>query len=268
MQISVIIPSYKPQEYLWECLGSLQKQTLDKKQYEILVVLNGCCDPYKSQIEAYIVRNMQGTNIRLIQTDQPGVSNARNIGIDEAKGKYLTFIDDDDYVSENYLKGLYEVALTGVMPVSNMKAFEDGKEGFIPYEKEEVFHRLKGEPRSINKMRKYMSVPVAKLLLAKGTVGSRRFDTRFKNGEDSLFMFLISDKIKSISCSMDDAIYYRRYRENSAYTVKKSLSYIVRNQLALSREYTKIYFKRPFQYNLLFFCTRILASVKSILYRL
>lgn len=265
MKISVIIPSYKPKEYLWECLGSLCKQTMDKRQFEILLVLNGCCEPYKSQIEAYIAKNMQGMNVRFIQTDQGGVSNARNIGIDEAKGEYLAFIDDDDYVSENYLKGLYETALRGVMSVSNMKAFVDGKPGFIPYTKESLFQVLKGKTRSINEMRKFMSVPVAKMLLAKGTVGPRRFNTSFKNGEDSLFMFLISDKIDKIECSVEDAIYYRRFRENSAMTAKKTLSYTVKNRLSLAWEYSKIYFKHPSEYNFIFFITRILACIKTIL---
>lgn len=72
MQISVIIPSYKPKEYLWECLDSLCKQTMDKRQFEILLILNGCCEPFKSQIEKYITEYMQDMNVRFIQTNQGG----------------------------------------------------------------------------------------------------------------------------------------------------------------------------------------------------
>ena len=53
MKISVIIPSYKPQEYLWQCLDSLCSQTFPKEDFELILVLNGCKEPYYEQIKAY-----------------------------------------------------------------------------------------------------------------------------------------------------------------------------------------------------------------------
>ena len=99
MRISVIIPSYRPEEYLYECLEAIRNQTLTQNEFETLVILNGCKEPYFEQIQKYI--NVHSSNIRLIQTDVPGVSNARNIGIEAAKGEYLTFVDD--IVSPVYL---------------------------------------------------------------------------------------------------------------------------------------------------------------------
>ena len=54
MKISVIVPTYKPQAYLWECLNSLCLQTLSKEDFEVILVLNGCCEPYKTQIQQYL----------------------------------------------------------------------------------------------------------------------------------------------------------------------------------------------------------------------
>ena len=88
MKISVIIPTYKPLSYLWECLNSLIQQTYPKTDFEIILVLNGCCEPYKSDINHYIATSMQGVNINFIQIDEGGVSNARNIALDKAKGEY------------------------------------------------------------------------------------------------------------------------------------------------------------------------------------
>ena len=96
MKISVIVPTYKPKEYLWECLDSLVAQTLPGREWELLLVLNGCCEPWRTQIEQYIGSKMQGMNVVFVQTDTPGVSNARNIALDRARGEYITFIDDDD----------------------------------------------------------------------------------------------------------------------------------------------------------------------------
>lgn len=261
MKISVIIPSYKPKEYLWECLGSLCKQTMDKQQFEILIVLNGCCEPYKSQIEAYIAKNMQGMNVRFIQTDQGGVSNARNIGIDEAKGEYLAFIDDDDYVSVSYLQELYDIAVTGITPVSNVIAFNDKDRSIIGNYLTNNYKRIaKKKKVPLLNARSFMSVPVAKILLAKGTVGSRRFDTRLKNGEDSLFMLSVSDQIKYLAPTSKDAIYYRRVREGSAATSKKSFKYILSNRLCVVYSYSKYLF-HPLRYNPAFVLTRIAAAV-------
>lgn len=84
MKISVIIPTYKPQNYLWDCLASLVAQTFPKDDFEVILVLNGCNEPYKSAIEKYIAEMMQGMHVNLIHAEKPGVSNARNIEIGRA----------------------------------------------------------------------------------------------------------------------------------------------------------------------------------------
>lgn len=56
MKISVVVPTYKPKYYLWECLNSLKEQTFPVDDFEILLVLNGCCEPYKSEIEEYLLK--------------------------------------------------------------------------------------------------------------------------------------------------------------------------------------------------------------------
>ena len=125
MKISVIIPTYKPQAYLWECLGSLCRQTFDKNAFEIILILNGCKEPYYAQIKEYISVNMSGCNVILLQTDTGGVSNARNIGLDIAKGEYITFIDDDDYVSSKYLECLYEKVAIDTVSLCYPYAFDE-----------------------------------------------------------------------------------------------------------------------------------------------
>ena len=95
MKISVIVPTYQPANYLWECLDSLCRQTLAPKEFEVVIVLNGCNEPYFGRIQQYIHAH-QNHNFQLIQTEVGGVSNARNIGIDQSKGEYLAFLDDDD----------------------------------------------------------------------------------------------------------------------------------------------------------------------------
>lgn len=122
MKISVIIPTYKPQSYIWECLDSICNQTFPKDDFEVVLVLNGCREPYDGQIREYI-NNHPVVQWNYIQTDKGGVSNARNLGLDAAKGEYITFVDDDDYVSGVYLEGLYEKVGRNTISASNTIAY-------------------------------------------------------------------------------------------------------------------------------------------------
>ena len=104
VKISVIIPTYKPDYTLYECLDSLNNQSFDKNQFEILLILNGDRHPYEQEISNYISTSL--LKINYFYCSEKGVSNARNFGIKVANGEYITFIDSDDWVSENYLDGL------------------------------------------------------------------------------------------------------------------------------------------------------------------
>ena len=98
--ISVIIPTYKPGAYIYECLDSIINQTLDCKLYEILIILNGFSEPYYKCIASYTDYN----NVKILYESMASVSNARNKGLEVAKGEYICFIDDDDVVYSNYLE--------------------------------------------------------------------------------------------------------------------------------------------------------------------
>lgn len=265
MKISVIIPTYKPKDYLWECLASLANQTFSKECFEVILVLNGCIEPWKSQIESYIIHNMQGINVNFIHTLQGGVSNARNIALDVAKGEYITFIDDDDYVSELYLEELLKNAEKDTIALARPVAFDDTTQKKINYCIEsEYYHYYLSANLPFYKPKKFFSGPCMKLI-HRDIIGNRRFNTCFKNGEDSLFMFLISDKMKDVNFTSENAIYYRRVRCDSAISNNKNLKYRIRNSIKIIREYFTIFFSNSSKYNLYFFITRILGALKSAL---
>lgn len=261
--ISVIIPSYKPQNYVYECLGSLKNQTLSSEKFEILLILNGCCEPYKSQIEDYVLRN-NITNLMLIQIDQAGVSNARNVGLDKACGEYICFIDDDDYISTNYLEELLKVSSVDTIGLSNVVAFNDETRAMISYAKSYDYEKYSTRGKlPFQELRRFFSGPCMKMMHS-SIIDERRFDLHFKNGEDSLFMFLISDRIRYVNFAVESAIYYRRIRMNSLMTSRQSLSYIIGNRVLLVINYSKIYFSNPSNYSLKFYITRLLGSAKAI----
>lgn len=264
MRISIIVPTYKPQAYLWECLDSIYKQTFPKTDYELVLVLNGCNEPYNTQIKEWLSKHSD-LQVQYLQTDKGGVSNARNIALDNARGKYVTFIDDDDFVSPMYLEELYEKATPDTVSLCYPYAFNDGKieKQLSSYGVTDAYNYC--TEHKCNKLtsmvRKYFSGPCMKLI-PMSFIQDRRFDVRFKNGEDSLFMFLISDKTKTFAFTSKDAVYYRRYRDNSAYTRSKTNREIIANKTSLIKAYISIYLRRPQKYSLLFFITRLLGTLR------
>lgn len=268
MKISVILPTYKPQDYIYECLGSLRDQTLDKSLYEVIIILNGCNEPWHTQLRKYIEDNMSGLSVRLIQTDRGGVSNARNMAIDRAAGEYITFIDDDDYVSPAYLEELLKnsspdcVALTDSLYVNDDTGEISSDNS---HHRRFEINRKKGSP-TLFESRVFFNGPVMKLI-HRDIVGKRRFDIRFANGEDNLMMFRISDKVKNISYTSPAAIYYRRIRENSATTRYRTRTEIYKNALKIMGQYLKYILNNPFGYNYPFVLSRFAAELKSIIVR-
>lgn len=268
MKISVIIPTYKPQAYLWECLDSMVAQTFPKEEFEVILILNGCTEPYKSDIERYISDKMEGMHVQFLHTEQGGVSNARNMGLDMAKGAYIAFIDDDDYVSPAYLEELYRVVSSGTISLCYPYAFNDGKPNVqLRYEKSRIFDEYanKGTLSLVSKVRKFFAGPCMKLI-PMSSIQQRRFDVRFRNGEDAIFMFLISDRVTNVVFADRKAIYYRRFRQQGAYLTQTNFYYRVSNNLRMISAYFAIVIERPLAYNYVFFITRILAALKSILY--
>ena len=264
MKISVIIPTYKPKEYLWECLDSLVGQTFPRECFEVILVLNGCAEPYKTMIEKYIAEKMQGMNVNFIHTEVGGVSNARNLALDAAVGEYITFLDDDDYISDCTLAELYEVAKKGFVPICNTTAFwDETKEELENYIIKSEFEKCSQRDYvSIVDARRFFAGPVRKLI-HRDIIGGRRFDKRFKNGEDSIFMFLISDKIRAVSCTKSRAVYYRRLRSSSANMQHRGFFERLKNSISMIIEYIGIYFSNRRNYNFKLFCYNILGAIKT-----
>lgn len=260
MKVSVIIPSYKPHDYLWECLDSLYNQTLNKEDYELILVLNGCKDPYERQIKEYLSLH-KDLRVIFIQTDTGGVSNARNIALDHAEGEYITFIDDDDFVSPSYLEELYQHASREKVSLCYPLSFVDGTQEYKPYLiTRDYIKNIDNCPCDFKKARRFFSGPVYKLI-HKDIIGNRRFNVTFKNGEDSIFMFEISDAIKMVDFTSKNAVYHRRVRIGSALLRKKSSFEVWGNCFRMISAYTRILVHHPFRYNYNFYFTRILGAI-------
>ena len=101
VKYSFVVPVYNTEKYLKKCLDSLVNQTFE--DFEIIIVNDGSTDNSKNIIDDYLKKYK---NIILLDQKNAGLSEARNNGVKKAKGKYLIFIDSDDYVEKDLLKNI------------------------------------------------------------------------------------------------------------------------------------------------------------------
>lgn len=101
-KISIMVPLYNVENYLEKCIRSLLKQTYNN--IEIILVDDGSTDNSLSICEKY---KKKDERIKVFHKDNGGISSARNFCIKKANGKYVTFVDADDYVEEDYVEKLY-----------------------------------------------------------------------------------------------------------------------------------------------------------------
>lgn len=102
--VSIIVPIYKVEPYLKRCVESLRKQSYEN--IEIILVDDGSPDGCPVICDEYA---KQDSRIRVIHQENGGLSAARNAGIEAARGEYLSFVDSDDYVAEDFIESLYEL---------------------------------------------------------------------------------------------------------------------------------------------------------------
>lgn len=106
--ISVIVPVYKVEQYLDRCVNSIVTQSYEN--LEIILVDDGSPDNCGSLCDAWAAKD---DRIRVIHKENGGAASARNIGVDQCRGAYVTFVDSDDYLEPEMIERLYEAIVGG-----------------------------------------------------------------------------------------------------------------------------------------------------------
>lgn len=256
--ISVLIPTYKPGSYLERCLNSINSQIISNNKFKVYIGLNGPKDKY----ENYIIKILEDCafNYEYIYIVDAGVSNARNKLLEISKEPFVTFIDDDDLITDNYLSELLKVADDKTVAISNVYSFNSSVEELDSNYLTHAFKHLQEEEYSLFKARKYFSSPIGKLI-HRSIIQNERFDNRLSIGEDSLFMARISKNLKSLRKSHPTAAYLINERVGS--TTRKKVNRIseLRRLVYLISKYTALIFEG---YNIIFVFSRIAATFKHL----
>lgn len=216
-KVSVIIPVYNVEPYLRECLDSVVGQTL--KDIEILCVNDGSTDNSGAILAEYAARDER---ITVITQDPCGVSAARNAGLDRATGKYIYFLDSDDYIDLDALERLYDraEALRVDALFFDFVNFNDGVEGKLWQLVRKEYPEVCSGITFLKKLRddEAYSVTVMNMLINHAFLRSADLD--FYEGiihEDHLFMSRLLMQAKRVS-HMGYKLYHRRLRPLSITT--------------------------------------------------
>ena len=212
-KVSIIMPVYNKEKYVRKAIESILAQTLT--EWELIIIDDGSTDLSYSICLEYT----GDKRIKVFHIKNGGVSRARNTGLDYARGEYVTFIDSDDYITENYLEKLYQpeydmiiggltkvnyegIVLAEVLPsLSGMKEISEVAAGFY---KEQIETGIYGF--------------VAGKLTRRCIIEEKhiRFDEEIQLAEDYEFYLRIYKILKKIYFLNFSGYYYLQGVENSA----------------------------------------------------
>ena len=204
-RLAVLIPTCRPGVYLRRCLESLDNQSLETSRYHVYIALNGDKEPYQNFISE-LLKTVKFSHT-LIVTDRRGVSNARNLLLSSSLEDFITFIDDDDWVSKEYLLSLLDLATDKSISVSNSMDFCDGPSTLSPNFLSFAYAKISGIEECPFKFRRYLSPPWGKVFHRR-MIGNYLFDVVLAKGEDSLFFAQISNRIHSAIKGPPEACYF------------------------------------------------------------
>ena len=247
--ISIIIPIYNVEKYLEKCLDSILNQTY--KNLEIILIDDGSTDNSPNICNSYCEKDKR---IKIIHKNNEGVSSARNKGIELSKGKYIVFIDSDDYVSNEHIEVLYDCIISNNVDlvISNLiDISEDGiilnneeKESFL-MNKDQCLKELLSEDNFYHLC--------CGNIYRKDLLEKIRFNCKYRIAEDLDFLYRYIKQISSAYFLSKNTYYYLK-REgsatNSIYSEKwndelKICNFIISEMVELENNFHK-YAKRKY----------------------
>lgn len=220
--ISVIIPVYNVEEYLCECVNSVINQTY--KNLEIILIDDGSTDSSGKICDDYAKKDKR---ITVIHKKNEGPSKTRNIGLRNAKGEYIYFIDSDDYITEDAIESFVSTAKSNSADLvffDSLCFSDDGSKVNQGYTIKETYRARSGYEvlTELHKNKDY-HCSVCLLLIKHSLISDNNisFLESAYCSEDMLFTYQIYCSAKrAVQCKK--TMHYRRYRPNSIVTSKKS----------------------------------------------
>lgn len=240
-KVSVIVPAYNCEMYINRVIKSIEEQTY--KNIELIIINDGSNDRTSEIIEE---NKKKFDNIIYITKENTGVSATRNVGIENAKGNYIVFVDADDYIEKDMIEEMYrklEESKADVAVCSYSNVTRSGEEKVIfPWDDGRIFTNLETKkqimPLMIENYDGEMKIwgTAWRMLIKKEKLKSIRFNESVYMAEDLLFTLELYSKCDSIITL--NKCYYK-YCNNSNSSMQKYNENFYND----SKKYHRIYLK-------------------------
>lgn len=209
-KISVIVPIYNVEQYLRKCIDSIINQTY--KNLEIILVDDGSTDASGEICNKY---EQQDERIRVIHKKNGGAADARNKGLEVMTGKFVSFVDSDDWIEYNFYENMIEQAIkyNADIVVSNYNYVSDNGDIICRYEKNDKVRYNTEEAMNEMIHDGFIQAVIWNKLYLKSCIK----DIRFKVGkicEDEFFTYKIIANAKEVVYNSKPLYFYRK-REGS-----------------------------------------------------
>ena len=227
IKVSIIIPIYNVVNDIERCLNSLINQTF--RDFEVILINDGSTDGSLEKCREF---EQMDHRILVIDKAHEGISIARNKGLDIAKGRYICFVDGDDYVELNAIEEMYHVIQsknTDIVLFNHYRGKDEIEQVKFPKNKVLYKDELK---KILKKANTDFFIPFLWRNIYKNTKRQKqiRFKEKLKYGEDSLYNLESYLHAESIYCS-DHAYYHYMPNRNSTMNSEKKDFLISLNHL-------------------------------------
>ncbi len=194
--LSIIVPVYKAAAYIERCVNSFYSQDMEENTFEVILVNDGSPDDSASIIQERLMP--QHTNITLIHQDNAGQGKARNLGLSYAKGKYILFVDSDDYLVEKTIPRIIEIAESHQLELCAfaMNVLDKHNQGNKYYQRQPLYQVFSGIEAIINGL--LFDSACTKLYLRESIVSYRIFFKENITHEDTEFNIQLFPHLKRV----------------------------------------------------------------------
>lgn len=246
--IDIIMPVYNtPISDLKRCLDSIERQSF--KDYKVYIIDDGSLDEVKLFLDLY-VNDKEKFIVKHVVNG--GVSRARNIGIESSNSEYLTFVDSDDTIEDNFLEEAInlirgnnlDLVIGGYNEIKNEVVYKIRKcdDGFYIYDKSNLdlvmdkllSGKLKEDNKSIG------SLPTGRIytrIYKRSVLGDLRFNSNLGMSEDTLFMIDFMNRVERIGLS--SSVWYNYYINDYSISRRKVNEKVINDHMKFIEEVSK-----------------------------
>lgn len=240
--VSIIIPIYNLADYLPKCLDSVHGQSYENIQ--VLLVNDGSTDASLAVCQEYVRLD---SRFQLIDKPNSGVSDSRNQALDRAEGKYIQFLDGDDWLAPDATETLVHTAESTGADLVLAHFYRVADERMAPrghIKKEQVFTRQEFAEEMMKAPANYYYGVLWNKLYRRSIIEANRlrFDSQVNWCEDFLFNLEYIERVRLVA-AVPRPIYYYRKRENSLVTSQASLRRTIAMKIQTFDSYKELYQK-------------------------